>query len=46
MEWALRWFDTLDDCALVARTWWTRGRLATRVAALVAVTLLAILLLP
>jgi hypothetical protein len=46
MEWALRCFDTLDDFALMARTWWTRGSIATCAVALLAVSLLAILLLP
>jgi hypothetical protein len=46
MEWALRWFDTVDDFALAARAWWTRGDSTSRLAVLLAASILALLLLP
>lgn len=39
MEWALRWFDTLDDFALIARAWWLRRGVALRSAVLAATCL-------
>jgi hypothetical protein len=45
MEWALRWFDTLDDLALIARLWWTEHRFLARSATLLALTFLTRLIL-
>ena len=45
MEWALRWFDTLDDLALASRAWLTRRAARPLVAMLFAAALLAAVLI-
>jgi hypothetical protein len=45
MEWALRWFDTLDDLALASHAWLTRRAARPLVATLFAAALLAVIVI-